>query len=92
MNADRQDALAYWLTRRPIFLQWALRCRGRLTAELSVMLERVSPEYVVFDVALTGGTLPSSIRSSSGDTGECMRLNLSRRPSACSKSAWLSGR
>lgn len=49
--------LLYWLTRRPIFLQWAFWCRGRLTAELRVMLERISPEYVVFDVGANRGYL-----------------------------------
>ncbi|MBV8129429.1 MAG: FkbM family methyltransferase [Planctomycetaceae bacterium] len=47
--------LLYWLTRRPILLQWVQWSRGRLTAELSVMLEQVSPGYVVFDVGANQG-------------------------------------
>lgn len=47
--------LLYWLTRRPAFLRWALWCRGRLTAELRVMLDRISPGDVVFDVGANRG-------------------------------------
>jgi FkbM family methyltransferase len=47
--------LLYWLTRCPILLQSALWCRGRLTAELRVMLERISPTDVVFDIGAHRG-------------------------------------